>query len=131
MIKRPRSITFLSGLFILLGLVALPLSLLPPVNTADIQAMSEFKSQHPLQYSLRYLGPILVSACGLFLLRGFNWARWLLVVWVGLHVVLGFIHSPLSAMVHTSLFALITYFLFRPDASSYFLRRRGTSPSAS
>ena len=66
---------------------------------------------------------ILALLCGVFMLSGFNWARWLLVVWLGYHVILGALHSLFELSVHSLLFAVILYFLFRPPASTYF---RGT-----
>ena len=58
------------------------------------------------------------------MLRGFNWARWLLVVWIAYHVILSAFHSPFEAAVHGLLFVIVAYFLFRPQASAYFRRRR-------
>ena len=31
---------------------------------------------------------------GVFMLYGHNWARWLLVVWLAFHVIVGALHSP-------------------------------------
>ena len=49
-----------------------------------------------------------------FLLYGFNWARWILVAWLGAHVVVGFMHSPFVGWVHSALFVFIVFLLFRP-----------------
>jgi hypothetical protein len=62
-----------------------------------------------------------------FMLYGFNWARWLLVVWIGFHIILSALHSPLQLLVHSLLFAVVLYFLFRPQASAYF-RDTSTEP---
>ena len=61
--------------------------------------------------------------CGMFMLYGFNWARWLLVIWLGYHVILSALHSLFELSVHSLLFTVVLYFLFRPPASTYF---RGT-----
>ena len=66
------------------------------------------------------------------MLRGCNWARWLLAAWMAYHVVLSAFHSVTELALHTLLFGAIGYFLFRPQSSAYF---RGvhspSSPSAS
>ena len=58
--------------------------------------------------------------CGVFMLYGRNWARWLLVVWIGFHIVIGFWHSLGAGLVHAGLFGVVLFFLFRPPASAYF-----------
>src|SRR5215469_12684685 len=61
----------------------------------------------------------LAAVCGLFLLLGHNWARWLALAWMAFHVVISF-YSIEKAAVHIVLLALIAYALFRRDASTYF-----------
>jgi hypothetical protein len=55
-----------------------------------------------------------------FMLRGCNWARWLLLVWIAYHVILSAFHSLSELVMHSLLFALVAYFLLRPQASAYF-----------
>jgi hypothetical protein len=64
----------------------------------------------------------------LFMLYGFNWARWLLVVWMAFHLVIGALHSPFQLLTHTLIFAVVLYFLFRPPASAYFRGTRAEPP---
>jgi hypothetical protein len=108
--NRPRSVTVISLIFIAVGIVALTYHLLP---------------QHIAEHSANEL--LLVCAvrvvallCGVFMLFGFNWARWLLIVWLGYHVILSAFHSPFEVTVHGLLFGVIAFFLFRPRASAYF-----------
>jgi hypothetical protein len=54
------------------------------------------------------------------MLCGFNWARWLLVVWIAYHVILSAFHSPFEVVIHGLLFGVVVYFLFRRQASVYF-----------
>lgn len=61
---------------------------------------------------------------GAFLLRGANWARRLLLAWLGYHVGLSALHSVSEAAVHALLLGLIAYALFRPLASAYFRSTR-------
>jgi len=67
--------------------------------------------------------------CGVFMLQGRNWARYLALAWIGGHVAISFFSSPhfFSALqkvaIHGLFLALIAYFLFRPNARSYFQHR--------
>ena len=124
MSKRPRSVTVISWIFIAFGSIALLTSLLPPVDAAAGQHIAEFRSQHPFQFAFIYVGPILAVVCGVFLLRGCNWARWFLVVWFGYNVIANVLQSPLRLLLPGLLFAVAVYFLFRPQATAYF---RGTT----
>ena len=126
--KRPRSITVISWIFIALGGILTLADLLPLVDTAAAQRFSEFKAQHPFESARDILAHVLAVVCGVFMLYGFNWARWLLVVWMGFHLILSALHSPFQLVVHSLLFAVVLYFLFRPPASAYFRGARTNSP---
>ena len=63
---------------------------------------------------------LLAIVCGVFLLRGSNWARWLALVWMAYHVVLSAFHSLSQLTMHSGLLAVFAYFLFRPQTSMYF-----------
>lgn len=113
--KRPRAITVISWIFIVFGIIALLTGLLPNVNTTAAQRLAEFKGHWYVHVSR-----MVMVLSGVFMLYGFNWARWLLVVWLVFHVVIGALHSPLRLVVHSLLFVVVVYFLFRPPASAYF-----------
>jgi len=123
--KRPRSVTVISWIFIAFGGIALLTSLLSPVDALRHIA------DHPFEYAPIYVARILAVLCGVFMLYGFNWARWLLVVWIGYHVILSALHSPLGLLVHSLLLAVVVYFLFRPQASAYFRGTRAEQPQIS
>lgn len=55
----------------------------------------------------------------MYLLKGHNWARWLLATWMALHVAvsIGDFHMLLG---HVAVLALILSGLFCPAASTYF-----------
>jgi hypothetical protein len=116
--QRPRSITIVSWLFIIFGSVALLSGLLPLGEVTFAQRLSELKG-HWMVHLVRILG--IVS--GVFMLRGRNWARWLLVVWIAIHIVISALHSALLLLMHVSIFAVVLYFVFRPRSSSYFKTR--------
>jgi hypothetical protein len=111
MSKRPYSVTAISWLFIATGVVGFA------------SHLSEFMAQRPVQYSILLLCFIafLAILSGGFMLRGRNWARWLLLVWIALHVILSAFHRLSELLVHSLLFVVVAYFLMRRRSSSYFL----------
>jgi len=108
--KRPLSITIISWLFVAAGVVGLAYH------------AAEFKAQRPFDYDFVWVCfvRLLAILCGVFMLRGSNWARWLLLVWIAFHVILSAFHSLFELVIHSLLFAVVSYFLFRPQASAYF-----------
>jgi hypothetical protein len=56
---------------------------------------------------------------GVYLLKGRNWARWLLAVWMAFHVAIS-IGQPRQLIAHILIFGCIAFVLFRPRASAYF-----------
>ncbi len=108
--ERPRSITIISWLFIAAGVIGLAYH------------ATEFKADRPFQYDVGWvcLVRLLAILCGVFMLRGSNRARWLLLVWIAYHVVLSALHSLSELAMHTLLFAIVAYFLLRRRASAYF-----------
>ncbi|MCX6906061.1 MAG: hypothetical protein NTW03_21795 [Verrucomicrobia bacterium] len=85
---------------------------------------AEYKSQHAFLYFWFYAGPVVAVICGAFMLRGFNWARWLLVLWFGYNVIgnIGRLPSrqlPAGLLVRC-LFGAAVYLLFRPASTAFF-----------
>ena len=116
--KRPLSITIISWIFIITGGIGL------------IYHLAEVNVQHPLENDTVWVCSVRFLAVlgGAFMLYGFNWARWLLVLWMAFHIVLSAMHSLLQLLVHSLLFAAILFFLFRPRASAYFRARSAEPP---
>lgn len=115
--RRPVSITLIGCLFLAAGIVGIA------YHATDLS------SQRALQNQLFWvlLVRLLAVVGGAFLLRGCNWARWLLLVWMAYHVILSALHSPLQLIVHGLLMVAIAYFLFRRQVSAYF---RAPKPEA-
>lgn len=115
MTKRPPSITIISWIFIVFGGVTFVASLLSLMGVAR---------QRTVEFSLElWLVPVIrlfAVVSGGMMLRGLGWGRWLLVVWMAYHIVLSIFHSPFELIVHSLLFAVVLYFLFRPQAAAYF-----------
>ncbi len=119
MSKRPHAITVIGWLFIAAGIVGLSYH------------ATEFNARRPLHSDFLWvcLIRLLAILCGVFLLRGRNWARWGLVVWLGYHVMLSLLHTPFGLLVHSVLFAVVLYFLFYPPASTYFQSAKTALPN--
>jgi hypothetical protein len=112
--KRPLSVTVIGCIFIAAGVIGFAYH------------VTEFKTLRPFEYDLLWvvLLRLLAILGGVFVLRGHNWARWLLVIWIAYHVILSAFHSWFEVVVHGLLFAVVAYVLFRQRASAYF---RGAS----
>ena len=104
--KRPFSTAFLGWLFIVVGLAALCYHLIRdrldfwmiPIALLEMTAI----------------------AAGIYLLKGRNWARWLVLIWLAFHVVGRALDSLSSSVPHLLLLIAVGYFLFTPPDSSYF-----------
>ena len=53
------------------------------------------------------------------MLRGTNWARWLLAAWMALHVAIS-IGQPTALIAHLVIFGFVAWLLFRSGASPHF-----------
>jgi hypothetical protein len=122
--KRPRTITVISWIFIVMGSFGFLHSLLPYLDADTAQRLAYFKAHWIL-----HLARIAGFVSGVFMLYGFNWARWLLVAWIVFHLIISVLHSPFQLLVHTLLFAVVLYFIFRPPASRYFRATSREPPS--
>jgi hypothetical protein len=66
---------------------------------------------------------VLAITCGVFLVRGKNWARWLALAWMLLHVIISLPVISQTA-IHLSFLIVIAVALFRPGMRRYFITRR-------
>jgi hypothetical protein len=108
--KRPISITMLSWLFIVVGVL----------STAAHYA--EFWTQRPTVSEFAWINLLGAEAvvAGVFMLRGRNWARWLALLWMATHVVISVFHPMRELVIHSVLLLLFVYLLFRREARDYF-----------
>jgi len=56
---------------------------------------------------------------GGYVIRGANWARWLLAVWMAFHVAIS-IGQPRALIAHLVIFGFVAYLLFRPGVAAHF-----------
>ena len=115
--KRPLSITIIGWIFIAVGGLALLFSLPSILNTPAANRLADLRAHWMIPVSR-----MAALLSGVFILYGRNWARWLLVVWLAFHVIVGALHSTVQVVTHSLLFLVVVYFLFRPPASAYFRR---------
>jgi len=106
--KRPLSVTVVGCIFIAAGVIGFAYH------------VTEFKTQRSFELIWVCLLRLLAILGGVFVLRGKNWARWLVLAWIAYHVVLSAFHHFFELAVHAALLAVIAYILFRPRASAYF-----------
>jgi hypothetical protein len=108
--KRPDLVTAIGFVFIAVGVIEI------------VYHLFGFKTWHPFQTDVLWvcLVNLIAVVCGIYVLRGRNWARWLTVIWIAYHVILSSFHSLGKLAVHGILFAVFAYFLFRPSVSQFF-----------
>jgi hypothetical protein len=106
--RRPVPVTVIGCVFIVAGVVGLA------YHAGDVRTL------RPAEYALVCFVRLLAIVGGVFLLRGQNWARWLVLAWMAFHVALSVMHTPAELIMHAILLAVIAFFLFRPKASAYF-----------
>ena len=114
---RPLSVTIIAWLIMIFGSIALLSGLLQLTGANTTQLITEFK-----MHWMVHLSRVVQIVSGLFMLRGHNWARWLMVAWIVFHVVVGALHGWLQLLTHLLIFPVILFFLFRPRANEYFAR---------
>ena len=110
--RRPLSVTIIGWLFIAVGTIGIAYH------------STEFNRQAPFDFEVvsALLVRGLAIVCGAFLIKGVNWARWLLIGWMALHVVLSLFHSLSEKAMHVLVLAVIGFLLFRLPAAAYFRR---------
>jgi hypothetical protein len=107
---RPRPVSVVAWLLIVAGIVGIGAQAIP------VSGRGAFRPEagHVVLVCL------VAIACGVFLLRGQKWARWLAVAWFAIHVVVGALHSWQSAVIHGVLLSICTYALFCRQAKAWF-----------
>jgi hypothetical protein len=113
----PLSITIITWLFIAVGIVGFA------YHATEINFNDLFGND--LFFAL--LVRLLAVVGGIFLLRGKDWARYLLAAWLAYHVVLSFFHTLTETAMHAVLLAVVVYFLFRSKVLEYFRGRKSAT----
>jgi hypothetical protein len=114
---RPLTVTIIGWVFIAASIIAIG------YHATEIDPHALFAPELLWALFVR----LLALLGGAFLLRGADWARWLLVVWMGYHVVLSAFHAWSGAAMHAAMLLALGMFLFRERESAYFRGSAGTA----
>jgi hypothetical protein len=112
MSRRPLSVTIISCIYILTGLIGLARQVM------EVRVRLESGSVWIVLVS------VIAMICGFYMLRGANWARWLALAWMAFHVIISVVHPLRELVIHAVFMAVLTYFLCRKQAQEDF---RGSS----
>ena len=105
--KRPISVTILACLYLAVGVGGFAVH------------FRELLARHPDAVGIE-VTELTAILCGVFLLRGDNWARWLALAWIAFHVILSAFHAIPELVIHAVFCAVFAWVLFRPEAARYF-----------
>jgi hypothetical protein len=111
---RPFSVTFIACLYLAVGAVGF------------VYHLHEALGRPSFQYDdvLIEVTELIAFVAGVFLLYGRNWARWVAVAWIAVHVVFIAFESFRGFAFHLVICILIAWALFEPKASQYFRGER-------
>jgi hypothetical protein len=112
--KRPWPVTIVGWVYVAVGTIGFAYHL----------PQWQMGSAFPYDSLAVELVEVLAIVAGVFVLRGRDWARWLALGWMALHVVVSAFHSLREFAIHALLCVVIGWVLFRGDAAEYF---RGVS----
>ena len=120
--NRPTSVTVISWLLIVLGVLSLAVTTLLRNNPMVLETMSHSPIPVSIQYVLTYLGTAITVISGIVMLKGKNLGRFLYVGWSVVSLLIALVTSPAKAAMIPGIviFLVITFFLFRPKANAYF-----------
>lgn len=127
--KRPTSVTVVAWILIAMSGISLISSTLTLNNPMAEELMAKNPLPIPLQYVSLYVGLLITIVAGIAMLKGQNWARFLYVIWFAISFLIGIVVSPMKVVMIPGLvvFAVITFFLFRPKANEYFFPRKAAN----
>ncbi len=108
--KRPLSVTIVAWVYIAVGAGGFVFYF------TQLHGASAFQLDGLLVELVRFLAIV----CGVFMLRGKNWARWLAIAWIVFHVGLSAFHAFRELAIHSLFFVLIGWCLFHSGARRYF-----------
>lgn len=122
---RPTSVTVICWIYIVLSVLGVIPILLLSVMPLDANTQNLI-AQNPLplnaQIALGVFSMLVNLLCSIMMLKGKSWARTLFVAWALVGFGISFATSPVKLMLFPSLivWAIVVFFLFRPNANAYF-----------
>ena len=130
--SRPLSVTLVAAFVFVFGTLSLAIELFvlasPETYRMFLELADAAESEASVQLSTSFhlvhgiLGSVVWIISGIFMLRGKNWARWLILAWGLTALALTSIVSRLSLwlFLKTATYLLMLFFLCRQRASSFF-----------
>lgn len=120
--QRPKSITVVCWILIIMGALSLVTSITTLGNPVAREIMAKSPIPINIQYVMMYAGILIMLVSGVAMLNRQNWARFLYVGWSTIGFIIGLATSPMKAAMIPGivLFLIIVFFLFRPQANEYF-----------
>lgn len=124
--KRPTSITVISWIMIVIGVISLVSTAYTLNNPMALEIMAQSPMSIATQITFMYVALVVTLVCGVGFLKGKNWARILYVVWTLSALLMQVVMSQVSAAMIPSIvvFLIVVLFLFRSKANIYFSKRR-------
>jgi hypothetical protein len=101
------------------GIIML-LGVLRPVEPQNEMEWFQFKTHHPFILFQYYTGPVVLLVCGLLMLIGVNWSRWLYHAWFGENIIGNVVHSPAKMWPALIFYVVLVFCLYRPRARAFF-----------
>ena len=102
----------IAALFIVVGAAGLLPDLWPLLTPGAAQQLARLRADGWTELAPAWALRILAIAGGIGLLKQWAWARWALLAWMVVHVWVAALHSWEATVLHTVLFAGITWVLF-------------------
>jgi hypothetical protein len=121
--ERPLSVTIVAWFVILSGIISV--AAIYASGTPGGRVIGAPSAlPHDAQLAIAGASALVSILCGIFILRGREWARLLYVAWNAAGLAMGALTAPLASVLLLSLLLLgvITYFLFRGPANIFFGR---------
>ncbi|HVV72721.1 MAG TPA: hypothetical protein VHI52_14700 [Verrucomicrobiae bacterium] len=108
--KTPTAILVISILFLIVGILGF------------LGHAAAVRDQGQIHYDHLWicLVQLLAVVGAVYMFRGHNWARYLVLGWMGFHVVISLHHPVSELVVHSVMFVALAYFLFSASARAYF-----------
>ena len=125
--RRPHSISLVAWVFIVAGTAGLLNDLWPLLTSEAAQQLAKLKADGFRDLAPAWTTRFLAVVGGFGLLGGRNWARWLLLAWMILHIGISVGHSLQEVLMHTVIFAPLTYLMFRRSVVPFFQGTAATS----
>lgn len=120
--ERPTSITVVAWILIATSVLNLVTSTVNMNDPMVRELMAKSPLPIPVQFAMIYVGLTVNLACGMAMLDGRNWGRWLYVIWGLFGMAVGLATSPIRLLMIPGLlvFYVFAMFLFGSKAKLYF-----------